>query len=284
MIIIQVEGGLGNQMFQYALGLSFVNRGLSVKLDVSKFKTQQSHNGFELENVFAVAPLYCSGIERRMLKAFSKLRHKILNSPYKEKAAWQWQYHPEVNKLQSGYLKGYWQSEKYFINAASLVKQQFSFSPLSDEVNISMLYKMKHCNSVSLHIRRGDYLSPGISASIGIAYYNEAIKFISSKITNPVFFVFSDDIEWAKKNIHAAEREFISWNKGNSSYIDMQLMSNCKHNIIANSSFSWWGAWLNNNTEKLVIAPRPWMPSHTTEKDIIPEKWIQLPAVFVNYN
>jgi Glycosyl transferase family 11 len=282
MIIIQVEGGLGNQMFQYALGLSFVSRGITVKLDISKFEKQQSHNGFELDTVFAVAPLYCSGMERTLVKAYSKLRNKIQDTPYKEKADWQWNYHPDVNKLRSGYLKGYWQCEKYFSPAASLVKQQFRFPALADEVNISMLKKIKDCNSVSIHIRRGDYLSPGISASIGTAYYNEAIQYISSKITSPVFFIFSDDIEWAKKNIQAAEKEFISWNKGSNSYIDMLLMSHCKHNIIANSSFSWWGAWLNNNTEKMVIAPDPWMPAHSTEKDIIPEKWILLPAAFVN--
>jgi len=284
MIIIQVEGGLGNQMFQYALGLSFVSRGVSVKLDISKFETQQGHNGFELQNVFAVHPLYCSGVEIKLLKTFSKLRHKILGTPYKEKAAWQWQYQAEVNKLQNGYLKGYWQCEKYFSHAAGLVKQQFSFSAVTDEVNSAMLNKIRNCNSVSLHIRRGDYLSPGIGASLGMEYYIEAIKYINDTITSPVYFIFSDDIEWAKENIQAADKEFISWNKGNNSYIDMQLMSNCKHNIIANSSFSWWGAWLNSNTEKLVIAPRPWMPSHTSGKDIIPEKWIPLPAAFVNHN
>lgn len=284
MIIIQVEGGLGNQMFQCALALSFINKGITAKLDIAPFKTQRTHNGYELDKVFSADLLYCSALEKTMVKTYSKLRHKLFGTPYKEKEALQWQYDAAVNTLQNGYLKGYWQCEKYFADAAELVKQTFSFAPLQEEKNIALLEQIQQCNAVSLHIRRGDYLSAGINASLGIDYYTAAIQYINRTVDNPVYFVFSDDMEWARQNTASVNAVYTGWNKGTRSYMDMQLMSHCKHNIIANSSFSWWGAWLNDNKEKTVIAPTPWMPSHKSAKEVIPAKWIELPAGFVNTN
>ncbi|MES2850565.1 MAG: alpha-1,2-fucosyltransferase [Bacteroidota bacterium] len=280
MVIIQVEGGLGNQMFQGALGFSFINKGLTTKLDISKYETQQSHNGYELERVFNINQQYCSAAEKAFVKPVSKLRHKMFGNPYKEKTEWQWRYHATVNKLNSGYLKGYWQCEKYFIEAADLVRQKFVFNPLQDDMNKAMMDKIKSHHSVSLHIRRGDYMNTGISASLNMDYYNAAIKHINDTISNPVYFVFSDDIDWAKENIKEERTAFIGWNKGNNSYIDMQLMSHCKHNIIANSSFSWWGAWLNSNAGKTVLAPQQWMPHLKNGSDVIPEGWVQIPNHF----
>ncbi len=277
MIIIQVEGGLGNQMFQCALAFSFSSKGLTAKLDISKFETQHSHNGYELENVFNIGQQYCSKTEKAFVKPLSKLRHKAFGSPYKEKQEWQWRYNAAVNKLRSGYLKGYWQCEKYFIDAADLVRQKFTFQPLQDDINKAVMDKIQNNNSVSLHIRRGDYLNAGIGASLNMDYYNKAIEHINNTISSPFYFVFSDDIEWAKENIKEERVEFIGWNKDSNSYIDMQLMSNCKHNIIANSSFSWWGAWLNSNKEKKVVAPQQWMPHLANGSDIIPKEWIQVP-------
>ncbi len=280
MIIIQVEGGLGNQMFQCALALSFINRGLTTKLDISKYEKQQSHNGYELEKVFNINQQYCSNAEKAFVKPISKLRHKVFNSPYKEKTEWQWHYHAAVNKLRSGYLKGYWQCEKYFIEAAGQVRQRFTFNPLQDDTNRAMMGKIRSHNSVSLHIRRGDYMNTDVATSLNMDYYNEAIKFINNTISNPYYFIFSDDIDWAKGNIKEQRVEFIDWNKGNNSYIDMHLMSHCKHNIIANSSFSWWGAWLNSNGGKTVVAPQQWMPHLKNGSDVIPEGWIQIPNHF----
>jgi Glycosyl transferase family 11 len=282
MIIIQTEGGLGNQMFQYALGMAFAEKGILVKMDISRFEEQFGHNGYELERVFGMNAMYCSATERELVKRISKVKHLLFKTPYKEKNEWQWQYHHEVLKLQSGFLKGYWQSWKYFAAAELQVKQTFRFPALQDEQNKATEQKMVSTNSVSIHIRRGDYLNSNVNCSLPVSYYHEAIAFINKNISNPFYFVFSDDIDWAKENIQEQQVEFIGWNKGDNSYADMQLMSLCKHNIIANSSFSWWGAWLNKNANKTVIAPTPWMPSHTKGKDIIPDNWIQLPAAFVN--
>lgn len=280
MIIVQVEGGLGNQMFQYALALSFIHKGVPARLDISKFTTQHSHNGYELERIFNIAERYSTQTERAIIKLFSKLRHKILDTPYKEKPLWQWHYHAPVNALINGYLKGYWQCEKYFRDADLLVKKKFTFPPLQSEQNRKVLEKINSSNSVSLHIRRGDYLHTHISASLDKNYYLSAIEYIKLQIDKPYFFVFSDDINWAREHIQEAQMEFIYWNKNDKSYIDMQLMSQCRHNIIANSSFSWWGAWLNSNADKIVVAPQQWMPHLKNGSDVIPSEWITLPNYF----
>ena len=276
MIIIQIEGGLGNQMFQYALGIFFQVKHVPVKLDISKFEQQYGHNGYELERVFNINANYCSKTEREVVKRLSKLRHLLLNTPYKEKGEWQWQYKKEVSLLKFGFLKGYWQAGEYFAEAEKEVKQKFRFRPVEDDQNKIMLSKILNSNSVSIHIRRGDYVNSDINSSLQFSYYTEAIKFINNSISNPSYFVFSDDIEWAKENIKQERVNFIGWNKGNNSYIDMQLMSNCKHNIIANSSFSWWAAWLNSNHDKTVVAPQQWMRHLSKSNDIIPKEWVQL--------
>ncbi len=280
MIIIQIDGGLGNQMFQYALGIMFEKRGVQVKYDISKFEQQQVHNGYELERVFNIRAKYCSKAEREIVKRISKLRHFFTNSPYKEKEEWQWRYWEEVSQLKFGFLKGYWQTADYFSGAEKEVKQKFQFQPLQGSQNKAVMQKIMESNSVSLHIRRGDYLDNDINCSLGLPYYNEAIKFINTNISNPSYFVFSDDIEWAKENIKQEQMEFIGWNKGGNSYIDMQLMSSCKHNIIANSSFSWWAAWLNSNPDKKIAAPQQWMRHLQKKAGIIPKGWIQFPNNF----
>lgn len=279
MIIVQVEGGLGNQMFQSALALSFIDRGIVAKLDISPYRQQHAHNGYELERVFAIRQQYCSAAEKNSMKLWSKLRHKMTGAPYKEKDEWQWHYHSAVNRLTSGYLKGYWQCEEYFAAASSLVRKKFSFPDLIDEKNKAILEKINNSNSVSLHIRRGDYLHTGIAASLHPEYYSAAIEYINTVISNPHYFVFSDDMEWATQTITEQRVEFIDWNKAAKSYIDMQLMSACKHNIIANSSFSWWGAWLNTNPAKTVVAPKQWMPQ-IKHSNIIPKNWVTIANQF----
>lgn len=280
MVIVQMEGGLGNQMFQYALYLNCKARGVNAKLDVSKYDSEFSHNGYELEKIFSINEKYCSAGEKLIIKPLSKLLHFLVNHSYKEKNEWQWKYQQDVASIKFGFIKGYWQSEKYFITIAETLRDKFKFPPLQDIVNKKLLDKINQVNSVSLHIRRGDYLLGQNAASLGIGYYNRSIAFINEKLNQPHYFIFSDDIEWAKQNIQVSNGEFIDWNTGSESFVDMQLMSECKHNIIANSSFSWWGGWLNNNSAKIVIAPEQWMPHMEGTADAIPENWIQLPANF----
>lgn len=280
MIIVQIEGGLGNQMFQYALSLSFVDKGCKVKLDISKFGNDYLHNGYELEKVFDLKADYCTKKERAIIKPASKFLHVLTGYPYKEKQQWQWVYHPKVNKIKFGFLKGYWQSEKYFETVAATIKKKFLFPPVTGVENVAVVKKMMQCNSVSVHIRRGDYMLNGNNCALNLDYYLRAISMMNEKVINPVYFIFSDDIAWAEENIRVDKSYFIGWNNGERSYMDMQLMSNCRHNIIANSSFSWWGAWLNKYAEKIVMAPQRWMPELDEATDVLPKEWILIPSYF----
>ena len=181
------------------------------------------------------------------------------------------------------FLSGYWQSSRYFMAIEFLIREEFKFQKVSDKKNVNKVAQIKNENSVSLHIRRKDFVNNkyhDIHGTCSIEYYLKAVKYIADMIKSPHFFIFSDDIEWAGTNLNLAfPYEFVSGNTGELSYIDMQLMSLCKHNIIANSSFSWWGAWLNRNPDKIVIAPEQWfvdesMNAKTT--DLIPETWLRL--------
>jgi hypothetical protein len=280
MVIVQIDGWLGNQMFQYALCLALRQNGAVVKPDISSYSNGYLHNGYELEKLFNLNELYSSAAERNVHKRLGKLLHLLTRHPYKEKPNWQWQYHEGVNKIKFGFLKGYWQTEKYFENAATTVQQRFTFPSVKDEKNAATVQQIRNSNAVSLHIRRGDYITNERNCSLNEDYYKQAIEIINNRISNPVFFIFSDDMEWARKNIPVQEAVYVQWNKGTNSYIDMQLMSLCQHNIIANSSFSWWGAWLNRHTDKMVIAPQQWMPHLTKNTAVVPQHWIQVPNRF----
>ncbi len=276
MVIIRLWGGLGNQMFQYALYMSFLNKGIAAKLDRSFYDKHHEHNGYELENIFKVSPSYASYLNRLAVKLPGKLLYKLFNRPYKETDEMTGCFQPEVASLKSGYLKGYWQTEKYFSAIKPEVKKQFVFPQLTDTANLAMLDKILHSESVSIHIRRGDFLEKDRNWAISTEYYSKAIRFIKEGTTDPAFFIFSDDSEWVRKNIAVENASYIDWNKKNDSYKDMQLMSNCKHNIIANSSFSWWGAWLNDHRDKIVVAPDNWFPTMKGTRDIIPDTWIKI--------
>lgn len=273
MHIVSVSGGLGNQMFQYAFYLSLKSENKYVFYWVAPY---ERHNGFELDIVFGIKQkLYCN----YFLKIF-KFSTKYLGE---RNTDINWgnfcakQYHSTLI-----YHSGYWQSEKYFYNIQNLIRETFSFK--TNKLNIKskdLLHKIRSVVSVSLHIRRGDYLSDmGAKELLGnictSTYYLKAINNIRMSIIDPVsFFVFSDDIDWAMDTFKIFDFNYINWNINEESWMDMCLMSNCKHNIIANSSFSWWGAWLNKNPNKIVITPTKWF-NHHEALDIIPDKWIKI--------
>jgi hypothetical protein len=179
------------------------------------------------------------------------------------------------------YLTGYWQSEKYFSSVEAEIRKDFTFNkPLIDR-NLELSAKMATCGSISLHIRRGDYVSDAqTSAILGVCpldYYRNAVAYVADRVANPQFFVFSDDIEWARENLGLDHpSEYIDHNRGAESYCDMQLMSKCRHHIIANSSFSWWGAWLNPHADKIVVAPKRWFAGSLDSTDLVPQTWTRL--------
>lgn len=277
MNIIHLRGGLGNQMFQYALYLSFIEKGIPAYLDLSHYSKDGSTRGYELETVFGIKAPAVPAAVKLASKLRWKLFHRFYKTAYKETENGFGFYDKQVAALRSAYLKGYWQSEKYFANATVAVRNSFSFTDASDEENKRLLSMVKNNSSVSIHIRRGDYAGSSENLILPLSYYQQAIDFVSEKIDTPVFVVFSDDPAWAEQHLHLRNAVFVNHNKGNNSYRDMQLMSNCSHNIIANSSFSWWAAWLNQNAHKVVIAPSQWLQWMEGTRDIIPSTWIKIP-------
>lgn len=267
---------MGNQMFQYALYVSYKHQGVSAKLDKGFYQSNHDFNGYELATVFGIQAKYSGAIETKLIKAISKLRSKLFKTPYKETEDMMCMYCEDVSGLTYGYIKGYWQSEKYFADCVDEVRKSFQFSVPTDENNIRAMQEINASNSVSIHIRRGDYLEQNRNWAIGPDYYNKAIAYMSQKVDSPRFFVFSDDMQWVKDNINIPNATYITWNKAENSFRDMQLMRSCKHNIIANSSFSWWGAWLNDNPDKIVITPDRWFPFFEGTRDVIPRQWIKI--------
>jgi hypothetical protein len=270
------SGGLGNQMFQYALYLRLKLAGKNVRMSTSLYYLIQMHNGYELNEIFdTVTPAI----------QFSKLYLFWIRFLYKYRLKWfvysdSLKYDDTVFITKKPYLIGYWQSEKYFIQIKEQVLNTFVFKNI-DEKNHRIAKEMQNLNSISMHIRRGDYVGNAMHDGVyTLEYYRKAIDTILTIIKEARFYVFSDDSRWAQDFIKTLPIQafVINWNKGRNSYKDMYLMSQCKHNIIANSTFSWWGAWLNKNPQKTVIAPAKWFPNTPSEsyKDIILDKWIKI--------
>jgi hypothetical protein len=179
------------------------------------------------------------------------------------------------------YLSGYWQSEKYFRNIKEHLVEELSLFNLPSVENEKYLIEIFNTNSVSIHIRRGDYINDTSAINThgfcGLDYYVNSISFIESKLSNPTYFVFSDDIDWARHNIKTKKNIFFIDTNFDKPEEDLRLMLNCKHNIIANSSFSWWAAWLNQNKEKIVITPKKWFAdSKKSSIDLIPSEWLKI--------
>lgn len=286
MLIIQCTGGLGNQMFQYAFYRKLQLDDKIVALDISGFKDYNLHNGFELERVFGLSIITADNILIDKIKKsayssciLSKIyrKLKLLNCYIVQR---EFNYQPKygiISNNRTSYLEGYWQSEKYFEKYAHVIHSDFRFPDL-DITNQLFALQIQKTQSVSVHIRMGDYVNHPLHGEIcTIEYYQSAIEQIRLKIENPVFFIFSNDTEWCKQNLDISNAVYVTGNVDKNSYRDMQLMSMCKHNIIANSSFSWWGAWLNNNSNKVVIAPSKWFNDESINTcDLLPESWIKI--------
>ncbi len=292
MIIVQLIGGLGNQMFQYAMARRLaILKETDLKFDISCFKHYKDRK-YDL-GCFNITEDFASSQEIYHLKGPEGRRiprkiFKIINEikPYHKRSYIKERYHYHdsgVSEVSDNvYLEGYWQSEKYFKEIGKTIRSEFKIKNKPDFANKELGSLILSEQSVSVHIRRGDYVTdPNVSEVHGICsmkYYSAAVDKILKAIKDPHFFVFSDDPIWAENNLridHPAT--FINENSGNKGYEDMRLMSLCRHNIIANSSFSWWGAWLNENPDKIVIAPKKWFnDQRINTKDQIPESWYRI--------
>jgi hypothetical protein len=263
MIIINMSGGLGNQMFQYALYLKLKSLGKNVKLDTSLYRNADCGRNLEL-SIFGIDIDEYTPFDAKKVK-FESLFKKY--TYYEDKIGI---FQPEIFEFNNAVLDGYWQNEKYFIDIKSDVQKAFTFQ---ESANNPIL----DGNSVSLHVRRGDYVeieNQGVYGNICTKdYYEKAIKYIMENVENPHFYLFSDDIEWVEKNIYQDGMTIVDNNRGDNSYLDMLLMSKCRHHIIANSTFSWWGAWLGTYEGTITVSPSRWFQNHKTT-DTICEGWI----------
>ncbi len=289
MNIVQIHSGLGNQMFQYAFFLALRSVNPDCKLDVSNYRYRPSHNGYELQRVFGIAAPCATQAEcdrladvskafwpyiRRKLGIKRRTTGRLITEP-NPAAGWC----PEMLLYDNCYFLGYWQTERYFANIQGDVREAFQFcQPFSEQERL-LAEQITDCNSVSVHIRQGDYLKPRRAADYNIcteAYYRKAIAYIRQNEQAARFFVFSDDPQIAQ-TFHCFPEDtiFVNAFRAEEAWRDMRLMSLCKHNIVANSSFSWWGGWLNANPDKRVIAPKIWFRSRP-RPDIVPESWTRI--------
>lgn len=293
MILIKLQGGLGNQMFQYAFANILAKKNkANVVIEDSIYNSVEKKEGFTprsfelsiFNNQYAFAK-ETDILSFNNLSLRDRIKKKIkLNYPKKFNEEG-FEYSQKADSLKSPvFAIGYFQSFKYFKGFESYIKNLFVFpiNQLSQE-NIDLIPLLKKDNTVAIHIRRGDYITDKITNQFhgfcSFEYYIEAILCVASKIKNPTLVFFSDDSEWVRKNFKnlTFDTMFIDYNRGKNSWVDMFLMSICSHNIIANSSFSWWAAWLNKNPEKIVIAPQKWFAAKEIDIDsIIPEEWIKI--------
>jgi hypothetical protein len=287
MIIVNIYGGIGNQMFQYAFGRSIsIDKKQILKLDLTSFEHYNLRSflldKYKLQlNIVSKDEIGKFNLNNRykryIFKKFSKIFPLITRIHFENN---EFAFNSHVHKSNAEYYIGYWQSFKYFENIREILLVEFSLKSPLDQQNRHILSKIQNCNSVSIHIRRGDYVSISRQskghALIPLSYYINAVKIIITKVKNPHFFIFSDDILWVRDNLKLQFNvDYIDFNNDYPER-DINLMKNCKHNIIANSSFSWWGAWLNENKEKIVIAPKKWMNNLESSKDLIEPNWIKL--------
>lgn len=262
MIIIHITGGIGNQMFQYALFRNLYERNKDVYYET--FFTKPHHNGFEIDKVFNIIENECKDINS--LSTLKKYGDNWIG------------YDSKVFEQENTYFEGNWQNAGYFPDH-SILRKDFIFKQELDERNKETLWDIQNSNSVSIHVRRSDYLKYGgyFFQADWMNYYGMAINYIKKNTSErPIkFFVFSDDIDWCKRNF-LIPVTYVE-NKGNDSWKDMMLMSNCKHNITANSTFSWWASWLNRNSNKIVTTPKVWVNDKRKGYSEIPLKeWIKI--------
>lgn len=285
MLVVCLKGGLGNQMFQYAYAKALHAKGYAVKLDLSLIQNNATHHGFGLHHysidlesasIDDLKAFNINGLLRKLFNRFNiPAKHYItektlLFSPLL------------ASPNDSVYIEGYFQTERYFKDIKELLLQQFQLcnSLSAYTKKMRQLIEYAPC-SISLHVRRGDYLNASAQSYHGLcslAYYQNAMHYLNEYCQDRMYVIFSDDIAWVKENMPIENALYIC-DEGQTPHEDMYLMSLCQHNIIANSSFSWWGAWLNQNPYKIVIAPKQWFADpkmQAQSKDIVPEEWIRL--------
>lgn len=284
MIIIQLAGGLGNQLQQFSLYKKLQTLGKDVKLDISWFENEQNDGtprNLELNYFENLKFEVCTEDEKRELigrksllvrflqRFFPILRRKFRETPM--------MYNPKIFTFENMYIEGYFACEKYYVDIIPLLQDIIVFPLVGQEKNLLTARMMQSEGSVSLHIRRGDYLNPEnkeIFENICTNdYYKSAMEYMLQKYPQSHFYIFSDDLEYVRQKFVGEQFTIVDWNTGKDSFYDMYLMSQCKHNICANSTFSFWGARLNRYAQKRMIRPLKQKNSNQYEPELMCNLW-----------
>lgn len=285
MRLIKMTGGLGNQMFIYAFYLQMKRLHPATRIDLSDMMHYRVHNGYELHRVFPrlVADEFC--INQPLKKVLEFLFFKTILERHQPTDTLRPFYGSRLWPLI--YFKGFYQSERFFEDVAADVRRAFTFdTALASEPTRTMLATINADPlAVSLHVRRGDYTNPSVWRTTGCVcaepYYSNAIALVEERLKAqgqaPHFYVFSDDIEWVRQNLKLTDATYVDWNHAADSWQDMLLMSHCRHNVICNSTFSWWGAWLNAHADKLVVCPSRWS-AVSDMPHVCPASWTRIPV------
>lgn len=292
MIITEIYGGLGNQLFEYAH-----TKALSIKLNKEVFFDLSFFDKYHIKNVYRLNK-FDTNVNVVETKYINKLKRKTITPNivrwglkklgasgfYSKKNHFDEHWFEnndfsKLNKKKDLYISGYFADEKYFIEIEDIIRKEFTLKkPLNIE-NEKVLSQIKNSNSISIHIRRGDYVKNSFFAQIPLSYYRKAVDYMENNSPNSSYFIFSDDITWVKENLKIEQKTiFVDINDATTDYMELMLMASCKHNIIANSTFSWWGAWLNNNSEKIIIAPKIWFGNTEAQAkykngNLVPSTW-----------
>ncbi len=289
MIIANLIGGLGNQMFQYACARAISEElKLPLKVTHDMFWAYATHNGPELERVFSLKLDVASPVELRCVigavrspsvvrRVLAKNSFDFLRGKYFIVEPCYRYWDGLLDRARGGgYLHGYWQSERYFLKHAAIIRNTFTFRRQLTDVNAELERAIRGSVAVSVHVRRGDYVKDSVHGTCPPEYYFSAIERVRQRMPGGIrFFAFSDEPKWVAEVLlpRYPGMVLVDHNRGENSCNDMRLMSLCQHNIIANSSFSWWAAWLNGNKEKIVVAPHRWYAKNIDTRDLIPNEW-----------
>jgi hypothetical protein len=290
MIITQLLGGLGNQLFQYSVGRMLAEKSHTrLKLDTSAFREYRLRpyklQHFHVEaDALTQRELRKFGIQDRSNGVFRRALHRFIGRasiPIVSEAFYE--FDPAILNLRAPcYLKGYWQSPKYFAEIDSLIRDELQVREPLDGENKAMAARIRDSLAVAVHVRCGDYLSNAHTnryhGTCGPEYYRAAERLLCDRLGTVQLFVFSDDPDWVEANLRFSSPAIVLRHNGpERDYEDLRLMTYCQYHIIANSTFSWWGAWLCQHPDKIVIAPKNWFreAQHRTD-DLIPTDWIRL--------
>jgi len=293
MVIVKLFGGLGNQLFQYAIGRklsllhntelrfdltdfykykNLVTNMSVVGVDIKKFKVNFNEAvDEELKKFFFLKSKFLTFLIKKISSRFFSILNSVFYKNYFYEKNVSSFYH-KLSSYKNVYLHGFWQNQKYFLDIRKILIKEINLKKKSNK-HIQLLKRIKKSNSVAVHVRRGDFLLPGIkkiTPLININYYKKSFSKLEKNIKNIRYFFFSDDISWVKKNISKKNSFYVS---GFNQVEDLISISKCKHQIIANSTFSWWGAWLNDNPKKIVMAPNKWS---SIQHNPCPIEWLRI--------